>query len=137
MVFNDLINTINLYATYGLVIQTGTATLLQWPERKETLSNDWREENGKEYDLSSPKFKDREITLKCAFKADDDADFWTNYNAFFAEITQAGWQDLFIADHGKTYQVFYKSTGNFDKSQKRLKNVDKVFVKFDLTLQVQ
>ena len=102
MAFNDTLNTNNMYTSYGLVIQSGTAQLLEFPERKETLSNDWREVNGKEYDLTAPTFKDKEITLRCAFMAADDTEFWTNYNAFFTEITQADWQALVIADHGKT-----------------------------------
>lgn len=137
MAFNDTLNTKNMYSVYGLVIQTGAEHLLEFPERKETLSNDWREENGKEYDLSLPRFKDKEVTLKCAFMADDDTAFWTKYNAFFTELTKVGWQALLISDHAKTYQVFYKRTSNFKKVAKRLKNVEKVFVNFDLTLQVQ
>lgn len=65
----------------------------------------------------------------------DDVQFWAFYDAFFAAIATTGKQDLFIYDHGKTYQVFYKRTGNFKKSLKRLKNVSKVFVKFDLIIQ--
>ncbi len=137
MAFNDTLNTRNLYTDFGLVIQTGTADLLAFPERKKTLENDWREHNGKEYDLSLPRFKDKEISLKCAMMADTDMEFWTNYDALFLELSEPNWQSLFIADHGKTYSVFYKKTTNWRKKSKRLKNVDKVFVQFTLILQVQ
>ncbi|WP_172917180.1 hypothetical protein [Capnocytophaga canis] len=135
--FDDKLNNRNLYTDFGLIIQTGTAELLNFPERKESLSNDWREENGKEYDLSLPRFKDKEVTLTCAFMADNDELFWENYNAFFAELTQAQWQQLYIADHSRTYEVFYQKMENAKKGNKRLKNVEKVFVKFDLTLIVK
>lgn len=135
--FKDLLNNHNLFDDYSLVIQTGTADLLQFPDRKEILSNDWREENGGEYDLALPTFKDKEVTLNCAIVTDNDEDFWTAYNAFFAEITKAGWQNLTIDDHTKTYKVFYKKSGAFKKGSKRLKNVEKVLVKFQITLQVQ
>lgn len=137
MIFQDKLNLNNLYTAYGLVIQTGTEKLLEFPERKESLSNDWREENGGDYDLTLVRFKDREIILQCAFVAETDVIFWQNYNAFFAEISKEGWQNLYIADHGQTYEVFYKKTSDFKKTLKRLKNVDKVFVKFNLTLQVK
>ncbi|ODM52219.1 hypothetical protein BFF93_15675 [Elizabethkingia meningoseptica] len=135
--FKDTLNGKNLLSDFNLVIQTGTAGLLDYPERKESLSNDWAEENGQEYDLSSPKFKDKEVTLSCAMMAPDDGDFWFYYQAFFSEIAKPGWQDLYIYDHSQTYKVFYKKTSGFVKSLKRLKDVPTVFVKFQLTLQVK
>ena len=137
MMFQDTLNTKNLLTEFGCVIQTGTAELLSFPERKEVNTQDWREENGSEYDLQLPVFKDKEVTLSFAIKADDDTDFWTKYNALFDELKKADWQDLYIYDHSKTYQVYYKKTGNWKKSTKRLKDVDVVFVKFSLTLQVK
>ncbi len=137
MAYLDKLNNKNLFDDYKLIIQTGTEALLEFPERKEGLSNDWREENGTEYDLDLVRFKDKEISLSCIFIADNDTDYWTRYNAFFTEITKPGYQQLFIYDHSKTYEVFYKKTSAFKKLPKRLKNVNKVFVKFTLTLQVQ
>lgn len=131
----DTLNTIDLKTTYGLVILTGTEKLLEYPERKDTLQVDFLDHNGTDYYLDTIYFKDKEVTLNCAIMAVDDVQFWAFYDAFFAAIATTGKQDLFIYDHGKTYQVFYKRTGNFKKSLKRLKNVSKVFVKFDLILQ--
>lgn len=132
----DTLNTIDLKTAYGLVILTGTEKLLEYPERKEPLQTDFLDQNGTDYYLSTIFFKDKEITLNCAFMADDDTAYWVYYDAFFAAIATTGKQDLFIYDHGKTYKVHYKRTANFKKALKRLKNVDKVFVKFDLILQV-
>ena len=137
MTFQDSLNTKNLFSQFGLFIQTGTAEFLTLPERKETISNDWREDDGSEYDLDLPKFKDKEVTLQCAIMADSDAQFWTFYDALFLELKKPGWQNLFIWDHSKTYQVFYKKCGTPKKSTKRLKNVSKVFVKFPITFQVK
>lgn len=137
MPFQDTLNGLNLFDTFNLVIQTGTAELLEFPERKEILSNDWREENGQEYDLENPTFKDKEITLSCAIATDTDAEFWTNYNALFNELKKEGFANLFIWDHGKNYDVFYKKSSSFRKATKRLKNVNKIFVKFNLTFQVK
>lgn len=137
MAFNDTLNSKNLFTEFGLVIQTGLSELLAFPERKKSLENDWREENGKEYDLSLPKFKDKEISLKCAIMANTDVDFWAKYDALFVELSKAEWQELFIHDHTKTYNVFYKKTTGWKKKSKRLKDVEKVFVQFTLILQVQ
>ena len=135
--YKDRINGNNLLSKYGMVIQTGTAGLLIFPERKSYLTNSWRERHGEERDLSLPKLEDKEVMLSCAFMADNDADFWANYNAFFTEITKAGWQSLYIDDHSKIYNVAYVATSDFKKTSKRLKNVAKVFVTFKLTLIIQ
>ena len=138
MAFNDKINNKNLFDEYGLVIQTGRAELLRFHKRKKTYENDWREEDGKEYDLDNVVLEDKEVTLQCAFMADNDGDYWENYNAFFSEITQSGWQELFINDHDeKLYYFFYLDSSNFKISSKKLKGVSKVFVKFNLLLKVR
>ncbi len=134
--YADAINGRNLLSEFSMIIQTGTASLLEFPERKEQLKYDWAEENGTQYDLTDVRFKDREVTLRCAILADNDAIFWQSYNALFMELAKPGFQQLYIADHNMYYSVFYKKSGNFQKRLKRLKNAPKVFVKFDLTLQV-
>ncbi|WP_052910369.1 hypothetical protein [Riemerella anatipestifer] len=135
MDFKDKLNNI-LLSNIGVVIMTGTEELLAFPERKEVMENDWAEENGGDYDLSSPKFKDKEVTLKMAILADDNVQFWQYYNALFTELKKEGELSLYVFDHDQTYKVFYKKSGNFKKTLKRLKNAKKVFVKFDLTFKV-
>jgi len=132
----DKLNNIDLKATYGLVILTGTEKLLEYPERKEPLQTDFLDQNGTDYYLDTMYLKDKEVTLSCAFLANNDMQFWAYYNDFFSAITGVGTKQLYIEDHTQGYNVFYKRTSNFKKSLKRLKNVPKVFVKFDLTIQV-
>ncbi len=134
--YNDKLNNKNLWTDFGCVIQTNTAELLTFPERKESLTHDWAEENGKQYDLTTPRFHDKEVTLKCLFIAENEAEFWQGYNAFFAEWKKSGWQSLYIDDHAQTYQCFYKKSDNFQKLTKRIKNVNKIIVSFELILVV-
>lgn len=77
----DTLNGKNLLDIFNLVIQTGAEQFLEYPERKETLTNDWAEENGQDYDLELVKFKDKEVTLSCALMAPDDGDFWPYYQS--------------------------------------------------------
>lgn len=132
----DKLNNIDLKTIYGLVILSGTERLLEYPERREPLQTDFIDQNGTDYYLNTVFFKDKEVLLTCAIMADDDTDFWTYYNAFFSELTAPGSHLLYIDDHTQSYTVYYKKATNFKKSLKRLKNVPKVFVKFDLTLQI-
>lgn len=133
----DTLNLKNLKSEFGIIILTGLAKFLEFPKRKDIPAYDWAEDNGMDYMLNNVVFEDKEVTLSLAITADTTAEFWDYYNAFFAEITQAGWQNLYIHDHDKTYEVFYKSTSDFKLTLKRLKNVEKVFVKFNLTVQVK
>lgn len=137
MEFFDKLNDKNLYKEFGLFIQSGTADLLKFPERKDPISEDWPDEDGAAYDLKAPRFKDKEVRLHCAFIASSDADFWMAYNTLFEELKKPGYQKLYVHDHSKTYEVFYKQSGEFKKATKRLKGVDTIFVKFHLTLNVK
>lgn len=133
----DTLNTKNLKQEFCVLILTGLSKFLEYPARKEVPSYDWAEHNGMDYMLNKVVFEDKEVTLSCAITVDTTTEFWSSYNAFFQEITQSGWQNLYVHDHDKTYEVFYKSTSDFKLTLKRLKNVEKVFVKFNLTLQVK
>ena len=137
MEFKDKINDRDLYKDFGLVIQTGTADLLSFPERKESLFQDWAEQDGVDYSLDQPRFKDKQARLHLAFIVQSDADFWKAYQGFFQELKKPGYQKLYIDDHSRTYEVFYKRSGAFKKGAKRLKRVNTLFVKFELTLQVK
>lgn len=135
MNFNDKING-QLLSSIGTLIVTGTADLLSFPERKEVIENDWAEENGGEYDLSLPKFKDKDVTLTFGILANNDVQFWQYHTALFNLLKQSGVLKLYIADHSREYNVFYKKSENFKKVAKRLKNVTKVYVKFDITFKI-
>lgn len=135
MNFKDKLNN-ELLSNFGTVILTGTEELLAFPERKETYSNDWAEQNGEEYDLSAPKFKDKEVSLKLGILADNDVQFWEYHRRLFAHLKREGILKLYIYDHSREYDVFYKKSSSFKKSTKRLKNVEKVFVKFEITFRI-
>lgn len=85
MDFKDKINDLKL-SDIGVVILTGTEELLEFPERKSVYENDWAEENGGEYYLATPKFKDKEVTLKMGILANDDKAFWNSYELLFREL---------------------------------------------------
>ena len=135
MKFNDRINGVEL-SEIGTVILTGTEEFLAFPERKETYENDWREDNGSEYELSLPRFKDKEVTLKMGILARNEDAFWGHYDKLWGLLQKEGVTTIYIDDHQREYRCFYKKSGNFKKTLKRLRNVEQVFVKFELTFKV-
>lgn len=135
MIYIDEINGI-LLKKIGTILLSGAEELLTYPERKEVIENDWAEENGGEYDLDNPKYKDKEVTLKFGILASNDVEFWKHYEALFKELSKPEFQRLYVGDHSRHYAVFYKKSSDFKKTRKRLRGIDKVFVKFDITFKV-
>ncbi|SMO48074.1 hypothetical protein [Solitalea koreensis] len=133
---NYFLNGNDVGSAYGLIIQD-TSGFLIMPERKESLSHNWPEQNGIEYDLSAPMFNDAEVTLQCVIAATSDTQYWTRRNALLAQLQLPSWQNFQVVDHGKTYQVFYLKSSNWKKESQTLKGVSVVVVSFELTLKVK
>lgn len=123
----------SLYATFGVVVTTGSSDLLQFAERKESTTHDWLDENGIDVDLSRVFLKSREATFQMWIIADSEADFWNKYNGFLSFLTKPGLRRLTITEHSKEYYVYYKKSAVFQRFT-RIKDVDKIACKFSLTL---
>jgi hypothetical protein len=106
------IDGINLTEAYGIYIERGTGDLLRLPQKKEGISHDWREANGREYDLDRIYVDERVTTFNIGMLADDEAAYWQQHAAFQALLTRPGLRRLEIATHpGKQYYFFYKEWG--------------------------
>lgn len=132
------LNGLDTYLTYGLIVIEGNGQFLLFPQRKESLSYEWAEVNGRDVDLSAPRFKDKEIKLRCAFVADTEAEYWDKRNAFFTELAvKPGRKKWYINDHQREYSVFYQDSSEPRFISKRLRNVPhKIIYSFILMLEV-
>lgn len=127
----------DLYDTYGLAITSGNGQFLLFPERKESLKYDWAERNGVDIDLTTPRFKAKDVKLKCVFVASSEAEYWQNRNAFFNDLANTpGWKTWHIADHDRDYSVYYKQSSQPRLLSKRLKNTGQIAYAFELQLVV-
>lgn len=120
----------DLKEIFGVVISNGSDTFLAFPERKDSLENNWPDEDGIEVDLNDPTFQAREFRLNCALVASGRVDFKTKYYALFTELKRSGTHTLLIQDLDQEYEVFYKKQENITKLTQI--DRDKVAVKFDL-----
>ncbi|TXK52396.1 hypothetical protein FVR03_01380 [Pontibacter qinzhouensis] len=108
------INNKDLHLTYGIIVESGSDTFLQIPKAKPFYRYDWGDENGVEIDHSEPnRFEPRNATLYLAILANTEAEFWTNYRAFIAEISQPGVQKLYIGEARREFYIKYESPGTF------------------------
>lgn len=125
------INGNDIHTAYGLTVTEGVGTLLDMPDRKPSYQHDWEDENGIEVDLSTPLFQARQITLNVVLSANGYADFWAKYKALFEVLSSPGLLELYCADLGSTFNLYYTSSTNFNRHT-RLRNSNKVIMSFTL-----
>jgi len=110
-----ILNGKDMWLLFGVVIGSGSGSFLVYPERKDSLTNDYMDQDGIQIDLLDPKYKSREFNLFCQLIANGRDDFWTKYNGLFTEISSAGTHVIYIADLGKTFHCYYKRQENLSK----------------------
>jgi len=110
-----ILNGIDLWTAYGLLVEGGSGGFLALPARKESLSHDFTDRDGLDIDLWQPRFRAREFALRCALHAPDRDAFWTRYNALFTELAAPGAHTLEVADLGRAFRVYYKEQRNLRK----------------------
>jgi hypothetical protein len=83
-----------------LVAQNGYRELLAFPPLKGIESNDWAEEDGKEFDLSAPVLDARELTIHFTFHGEA-----ANFEAFIERLSDVAYHDFNFTEIGKTYRL--------------------------------
>ena len=90
------------YTTYGVWVDSGLGSLIQWPKMKAVTENDWQESDGVEADLSDPKLDSRELTLKFAMKECTVG----HYNTFVNFLKSTVYHSfVFNSLDGRTYSL--------------------------------
>lgn len=123
----------DLWNSFGMLIESGTDDFLKFPEKKESITHDWQDADGEDVDLSRYFFKDRDITLKMAIIADSPEDFWAKRNAFLAQWAQPGTHRLTITEFGQSFYVYYKICSSFSRFT-RIKDTDMIACKFTIVI---
>ena len=84
-------------ADYGLAINTESyANLLSFPALKTPYSNDWKDEDGLEVDLSNPTLQDK--TVEIIF-----TQFVDGNELFFEKLKQTGYRSIFIPAFNRSW----------------------------------
>lgn len=132
------LNGLGLTETYGVTVykegnqRESSDSFMAWPKRKESLTVDRQDQDGVQIDLSDPKLASRDFVLKCAIHAEDRDDYFSKYNAFRTELLGADTHEIYVADHDKTYIVYYKEQRSF-RSLTNV-NADNVWATFEVVL---
>lgn len=122
----------SLYTYFGIGVESGSADFLKFPDRKDSTSHDWKDENGLDVDLTRVFLAAREATLNMWLLADDENDFWTKYNLFLSSVTKPGLRRLTVSEFDRDYYVYYKKMVTLTRLT-RIKDTTKIGLKFSVT----
>jgi hypothetical protein len=108
------IDGIDIFTTFGVFIEEGSADFLKYPPKKDGIEHDWKDANGREVDLSRFFFDQREGVLNMAIICTNATDFWTKHDQFISQMIQPALRRLSLASHGdRSYYVYYKECNNY------------------------
>lgn len=115
---------------YGIVVEQGKAEVYKTPALKQNLTRSISDRDSVIYDTGIVRFQSKDVTLKCALYCDTIERFWSNYMAFFSDLTKPKERHLAVGYANDSYPCFYKNMSNpiFYRGS------GYVLLKFDLTL---
>lgn len=103
------INGVDISAEYGAYIKKGSyASMLVYPEAKDYVSEDYREEHGSRMYVDMPRVKARQFTLTFYIVGDPSA-IHTNYERFFEFLLNAKEFTMELCEHNRTHRLTYLS----------------------------
>ncbi len=92
------IDDIDAFSEYGVFIyENGYNEILSFPKFKKLDSNNWHEEDGIEYDLSSPKLDARDFSIQLSFN-DESA----RYNSLIELLSNGSYHEFYFKEIGRT-----------------------------------
>lgn len=100
MIGKFYIDGIDAYEKFGVfVADLGLVNLLQYPPMKKVDSNDWPEEDGEEFDLSSPALDTKSFTVKFSSHKVN------RVGAFIESLSDESYHDLMFSGIGRTFRL--------------------------------
>lgn len=118
MNYNGLwrIDGIDLWSTYGIVLEEGSADFLKYAPKKESITHDWKDSHGIDVDLSRIFLGPKEGVLNFAILAKTTQEYFDKHDAFINLWIKSGTRRLEIASHNdRSYFIYYKETNNYNQ----------------------
>lgn len=110
------IDGIDLYTTFSMVMEEGSADFLKHPPKKQSIEHDWQDSHGIDVDLSRMFFQKREGVLRMCIIATSEADFWLKNDAFISLLMQPGLRRLEMLSHNnRSYFIYYQEVNNYSQ----------------------
>lgn len=114
MIGSCIINNIDI-ANWGMfIIRGGDSDFLSFPDRKDPSSNNWKEYDGLDIDLSEIFFNAKKVNVKFFIKADTGDEFLYRLNSFYELISTPGTISLYSREFQKTFQLRFISCPDYN-----------------------
>jgi hypothetical protein len=107
MVGKCYIDGVDIYTTYGVVLEKSEGTLAPL-QLKDPVTHSWPDEHGDDVYLDKVYLQPREITLKCAIVATSASGYVTALKNFFNALVAPKYRYLKLANINKGYLVYLK-----------------------------
>ena len=114
---------------YGIAILNGTVqSIMNSPETKNNLAQDYGFFDGQYYDGRTVKFKSKDVVLKCVMRAKNYEDFWQQRDNLLYDLIRPGEHVLYVNRTEEELPFYYKSCSSAEFFE------DPIWWMFDLTL---
>lgn len=128
----------DIWNTFAIGIKEGLAGFIPLTKRKESITNNWPDQNGIDVDVSRHFFSERTVTLTCWIFTESENEFWQKREAFIQQLAKPGLRRLTVTAHqSRSYSVIFQEVGGYSQVKtKTLKNLpDNMIVhEFSITL---
>jgi hypothetical protein len=124
---------IDLWKTFSIAVQKGSDFFLKLPARKDSVTHDWKDEDGIDIDTSRVYFKEREAQIEMWSVTKTEDEFWTKYNNFLSVWRKPGTRRLEVIELSRQFFIIYKDNNIFERFT-RIKNSDLIATKFTITV---
>ncbi len=118
---NYYLNGSDVKTQYGMDISNGVNMLMQLPTRKQSISNDFEDQNGLDIDLAVPKFSARQFIFECLITAPTISALQQFYFGLFSALKAGETYSLYNDYLQMTVNIYYiKQTnlGNIYRTSK-------------------
>jgi hypothetical protein len=95
-------------------IYKGTTQFLELPPRKESITHDWRSDDGLDIDASRIFFAARDVPLECSIITTTEKDFLIKRDLLMEQFRKPGLRRLNFTSTGqRSFYVIYKDSSNW------------------------
>lgn len=103
----------DVWNNFAVAIGEGLAKFIPLTKRKESITNNWPDQNGIDVDVSKHYFSERTVTLTCWLVC-TESEFWAKQQAFIQQLSKPGLRRLTVTAHGgRSYYVLFQEVGSY------------------------
>jgi len=130
------IDNLDYWDAFGYMVDSGSDAFLALADSKEVFSIDFKDQHGKQYDLSKRFFEDKTVTQTGYIIARSKAEFWQKYIALWNLLKSPGVRTIYSYELEQSFAAFYLKSPGVKRFTQLQGYPSLIAMKLDLTFQV-